>query len=60
MNIKVIDNVQCGFYDAIVICVGHFEFKKMSVNDYKKFGKKKHVLFDLKHVLPSHLSDISL
>ena len=42
-----------GKYDVIVLAVAHDEFKKMSVSDIKAFGKKKHVLYDVKYLLNS-------
>jgi UDP-N-acetyl-D-glucosamine/UDP-N-acetyl-D-galactosamine dehydrogenase len=35
------------------LAVAHDEFKKMSVSDIKAFGKKKHVLYDVKYLLNS-------
>ena len=40
-----------GFYDAIIIAVGHEEFKEMGVEAIRKLGKHTHVLYDLKYVL---------
>ena len=42
-----------GKYDVIVLAVAHDEFKKMSVRDIKAFGKKEHILYDVKYLLNS-------
>ena len=42
-----------GKYDVIVLAVAHDEFKKMSVSDIKAFGKKEHILYDVKYLLNS-------
>lgn len=48
-----------GRYDAIVIAVAHDQFKVMSTEDFHSLGKK-HVLYDLKHVLNKVDADLRL
>ena len=55
-----IPKLEFGQYDAIVIAVAHDQFKQMSVEDFKKLGKEKHVLYDLKYVLDKQQSNIRL
>jgi len=47
-------------YDAIVLAVAHRQFREMGAAGLRRFGKKDHVLFDLKYVLPKHDADIRL
>jgi UDP-N-acetyl-D-galactosamine dehydrogenase len=47
-------------YDAILLAVAHREFKNMGATGLRRFGKKMHVLFDLKYVLPKSDADIRL
>ena len=47
-------------YDAIIIAVAHNEFKKMSMDNFKKLGKDQYILYDLKYVLDKEHSDIRL
>ncbi|WP_205987518.1 MULTISPECIES: Vi polysaccharide biosynthesis UDP-N-acetylglucosamine C-6 dehydrogenase TviB [Pseudoalteromonas] len=49
-----------GYYDAIILAVGHSEFKELGAKEIKKLGKKEHVLYDLKYVLPKHAVDMRL
>lgn len=49
-----------GVYDAIVIAVDHSEFKEWGEEKIRRLGKKKHVLYDVKHVLPIDQSDLRL
>ena len=42
-----------GKYDAIIIAVAHDIFKQLKVNKIRQFGKKNHVLFDVKYLLNS-------
>ena len=47
-------------YDAIVLAVAHREFREMGAAGLRRFGKKDHVLFDLKYVLPKTDTDLRL
>ncbi|MCG9767304.1 Vi polysaccharide biosynthesis UDP-N-acetylglucosamine C-6 dehydrogenase TviB [Pseudoalteromonas piscicida] len=47
-------------YDAIILAVGHNEFKELGAEEIKTFGKKEHVLYDLKYVLPKQAVDMRL
>jgi UDP-N-acetyl-D-galactosamine dehydrogenase len=49
-----------GHYDAILLAVGHEQFKEMGVSAMRRFGKKEHVLFDLKYVFPKEEVDMRL
>ena len=56
-NIKPIDQPEAGKYDAILLAVAHDEFKALSVEQIKAFGKDNHVLYDIKYLLVSNDSD---
>lgn len=47
-------------YDAIIMAVGHDEFKAMGTTAIRKLGKEIHVLYDLKYVLDKSDVDIRL
>jgi UDP-N-acetyl-D-galactosamine dehydrogenase len=47
-------------YDAVILAVGHQQFKKMGVEVIRELGKSKHVLYDLKYILPSEQVDLRL
>lgn len=49
-----------GQYDAIVIAVAHKQFTEMSIDQIHAFGKRSHVLYDLKYVVPAEASDLRL
>ncbi|MBS3667133.1 Vi polysaccharide biosynthesis UDP-N-acetylglucosamine C-6 dehydrogenase TviB [Vreelandella boliviensis] len=49
-----------GVYDAIVLAVDHSEFKQWGAEKIRSFGKEKHVLYDVKHVLTKLESDLRL
>jgi len=47
-------------YDAIVLAVDHSEFNRWGESKIRSFGKAKHILYDVKHVLKICESDIRL
>lgn len=49
-----------GMYDAIVLAVGHQEFKDLGAEAIRKLGKQSHVLYDLKYVLDKSSVDMRL
>ena len=55
-----IDEPKSDTYDAILVAVGHDEFKKYGANKVKSYGKDKHILYDIKNVLEKNLVDIRL
>ena len=59
-GIKLISEYRQGFYDAIILAVGHDDFKQMGAKFIRSLGKDTHVLYDLKYVLPKKDVDIRL
>ena len=56
-NIKLIDKPIKNNYDSIIIAVGHDEFKALTEDQIRAFGKAKHVLYDIKYLLKANESD---
>jgi UDP-N-acetyl-D-glucosamine/UDP-N-acetyl-D-galactosamine dehydrogenase len=56
-NIKPIDEPLKRKYDAIVLAVAHDEFKALSEDGIRGYGKNCHVLYDIKYLLNSNESD---
>lgn len=50
-NIRPINQPIPAKYDAIVLAVAHDEFKDLSLEQIKAFGKDNHVLYDIKYLL---------
>ena len=46
-----------GGYDAIVLAVGHDEFKAMGVRKIRRWAKKIHVLYDVKYLFAADQTD---
>jgi UDP-N-acetyl-D-galactosamine dehydrogenase len=54
---RPIDAPETGKYDAIVLAVGHELFRKIGSGKIRKWGKKTHVLFDVKYMFPADQTD---
>ncbi len=51
---------EAGAYDAVILAVAHQQFRQMGVPALRAFGKREHLLYDLKYVLPVADSDLRL
>ena len=47
-------------YDAVILAVAHTCFVKEGPQKFRKFGKDKHVFYDLKSVFKANESDLRL
>jgi UDP-N-acetyl-D-glucosamine/UDP-N-acetyl-D-galactosamine dehydrogenase len=56
-NIKPIDKPIKGKYDAILLAVAHDEFKALTVEQIRAYGKDNHVLYDIKYLIKANESD---
>ena len=56
-NIKPIDQLVEGKYDAILLAVAHDEFKALSADQIRGLGKDNHVLYDIKYLLGANEVD---
>lgn len=59
-DIQLVNQIQHGQYDGIILAVDHSEFKEWGVEKIRAFGKEDHVLYDVKHVLNPQDADIRL
>ena len=59
-GIELVNELEQGKYDGIVLAVDHDEFKVMGADKIRALGKNKHVLYDVKYVLDTNDSDIRL
>jgi len=56
-RVDLIESPIDGKYDAIVLAVGHDQFKALPLNKIKSFGRESHVLYDVKYLLKINESD---
>jgi len=59
-GIELLKSLDQGKYDGIVIAVAHNQFKSMGTKAIHALGKVKHVVYDLKYLLPVDSSDLRL
>ena len=52
-GILPVKRVRDGAYDAVVLAVGHKEFRDKGIDSVRKACKKKHVIYDIKYVFPA-------
>ena len=56
-DISLIQSPTQSKYDAIVLAVAHDEFKALSLNEIKSYGKNNCVIYDIKYLLKENESD---
>ena len=56
-GITPIEQPEPGKYDAVIIAVAHHKFKSMGITAIHALGKKNHVIYDIKYILPSEKVD---
>ncbi len=56
-KIDPIDEPMKGKYDAIVLAVAHDEFKLLTLDQIRSYGKDNHILYDIKYMLKENESD---
>ena len=56
-NIEPIDKPIKGKYDAIVIAVAHNEFRLLTLEQIRSYGKINHILYDIKYLLKASETD---
>jgi len=49
-DLRPVTKARTGTYDAVIMGVGHQEFRDMGIKKVRALGKKKHVLYDIKYV----------
>lgn len=57
LGIDLIENLQPGSYDAVILAVAHDSFKQMGGESIRKLGKSDTVVFDVKHTFPQEFID---
>lgn len=59
-GLQLTEEYRSDYYDAIIMAVGHDDFKAMGAEKIHSLGKAKHVLYDLKYVLDKDSVDMRL
>jgi UDP-N-acetyl-D-glucosamine/UDP-N-acetyl-D-galactosamine dehydrogenase len=56
-GVRPIKAPKAGTYDAVLIAVGHKQFKDMGVRQMRALAKKNHVLYDVKYLFAADQTD---
>lgn len=56
-NINMIKEPKDSHYDAIILAVAHNQIKELGADKIHAFGKKSHILYDIKYLLESEQTD---
>jgi len=56
-DIPLIDAPDDGQYDAIVMAVAHDQFREWGIEKIRRFGRERHVLYDIKHLFSKDAVD---
>ena len=59
-GITLISSLENDIYDAVVLAVAHRQFYELGVEGIRALGRVRHVLYDLKYVLPPEAADLRL
>ncbi|MBQ08117.1 MAG: Vi polysaccharide biosynthesis UDP-N-acetylglucosamine C-6 dehydrogenase TviB [Roseobacter sp.] len=59
-GITPIKKPEDGFYDGVILAVGHQEFVDLGVAGVRRLGRESHVIYDLKYILDADQSDLRL
>jgi UDP-N-acetyl-D-glucosamine/UDP-N-acetyl-D-galactosamine dehydrogenase len=59
-DIAPIQELSQGVYDSIILAVAHQQFKDMGAENIHALGKKLHILYDLKYILPEDKVELRL
>jgi UDP-N-acetyl-D-galactosamine dehydrogenase len=55
-----LDKLKKNDYDAVIIAVAHDVFKEVRISKIKSLCKPNHIIYDLKYLFPSQLTDMRL
>lgn len=59
-GIRLVQALMPSTYDAVVLAVAHQEFRSFGAGEIRGLCKPRHVVFDLKYVLPPEAVDLKL
>ena len=51
-GLAMISQLHSGTYDAVVVAVGHEQFRRLGAEGIRAFGKPQSIVYDVKYVLP--------
>jgi UDP-N-acetyl-D-glucosamine/UDP-N-acetyl-D-galactosamine dehydrogenase len=52
-GLELVRHLKPGHYDVAVVAVAHRQFRELGARGVRRLCRRKHVLYDIKHVLPA-------
>jgi UDP-N-acetyl-D-glucosamine/UDP-N-acetyl-D-galactosamine dehydrogenase len=59
-GLKLIRTLRPARYDAVVLAVAHRQFRELGARRVRRLGRRRHVLYDIKHLFPAAAVDARL
>ena len=56
-GIDLVPGLRKDYYEAVIIAVAHEQFREMGTDAIRALGRTRHILYDIKHVLPADAVD---
>ncbi len=59
-GLELVSEPEAGRYDAVILAVAHAQFRDMGIDAIRRLCRPKHVIYDVKYVLPKDQVDARL
>ncbi|HIP69710.1 MAG TPA: Vi polysaccharide biosynthesis UDP-N-acetylglucosamine C-6 dehydrogenase TviB [Chromatiales bacterium] len=56
-DLRLVDEPELEAYGAIILAVGHQQFKDIGIQSIRRYGKQEHVLYDVKYLFKANEVD---
>jgi UDP-N-acetyl-D-glucosamine/UDP-N-acetyl-D-galactosamine dehydrogenase len=56
-GLRLVHKLRAASYDVAVVAVAHREFREMGASGVRRLCRRKHVIYDIKHVFPADAVD---
>jgi UDP-N-acetyl-D-glucosamine/UDP-N-acetyl-D-galactosamine dehydrogenase len=56
-GITLVHKLRAAYYDVAVVAVAHRQFREMGASGLRRLCRRKHVIYDIKHVFPADAVD---
>jgi UDP-N-acetyl-D-glucosamine/UDP-N-acetyl-D-galactosamine dehydrogenase len=56
-GIRLVQKLRAAYYDVVVVAVAHRQFGEMGASGLRRLCRRKHVIYDIKHVFPADAVD---
>jgi UDP-N-acetyl-D-glucosamine/UDP-N-acetyl-D-galactosamine dehydrogenase len=56
-GLRLMHKLRPSYYDVVVVAVAHRQFREMGAGSLRRLCRRKHVIYDIKHVFPADAVD---